>query len=207
MLTDVFPRLKSLLQPSYRAFYFAIPSRSNPRRPRATLSEIRNLKSRGFTIIELVIVLVLIGIIAVYAAPRLGDMTAMKAVAFADKLRADIRYAQNLAMTQGRRTRVQYGAGFYFVTQDTTGICGGFNPVNDPAGTGALLVLLNAGTYAGITINPSMVCLEFDSLGRPNVCSPGVCTTNVSGMTIGVIANGVTTVDTVAVSSQTGAVN
>lgn len=165
---------------------------------------------KGFTLIELVMVLVLIGIIALFVAPRLGNMTTTNAGAFSDKLRADIRYAQNLAMTRGKRTRVQFIASIYSVTQDTSvaGDCTGpFPAVTDPAGSGVLLVQINTGSYAGITINASMLCLEFDSLGRPYVCGVGVCSTNPSGMTIGVIANGVTTVDTVTVSAQTGAVN
>jgi MSHA pilin protein MshC len=171
------------------------------------------MNNRGFTLIELIMVLVLIGIVALFAAPKLGNMTTTNAAVFADKLRADIRYAQNLAMTRGRRTRVQFTATIYSVTQDAgaTGICDLFPSVTDPAGSGALLVQINTGNYTGITIGPSRLCLEYDSAGKPYDCTvapaPGACATTQNGMTITVIANGVTTVDTVKITSQTGAVN
>ena len=57
------------------------------------------MNRKGFTLIELIMVIVLIGIIAVYAAPRLSSVTDTKAGAFVDKLRADIRYAQSQAVS------------------------------------------------------------------------------------------------------------
>ena len=63
-------------------------------------------ENRGFTLAELVIIILLIGILAVFVAPRMLDVTSTKAAAFADKLRADIRYTQNAAMTANRRYRV-----------------------------------------------------------------------------------------------------
>jgi len=71
-------------------------------------AEKRIMNHKGFTLMELVMVIVLIAIVAVFVAPRLGDVTAMKAGAFTSKLRADIRYAQNLAMTRNRRARVYF---------------------------------------------------------------------------------------------------
>ena len=162
---------------------------------------------KGFTLIELVMIMVLIGILAAVVIPKLGNMTTTNAAAFSDKLRADIRYAQNLAMTRGRRTRVNFTTSSYMVSQDTSTNCGSFTTASDPAGSGNLSVTLNAGIYAGITINPSMLCLEYDSLGRPYVCGGGACSITLSGMAITVIANGVTTVGTVTITPQTGAVN
>ena len=169
------------------------------------------MNRKGFTLIELVMVLVVIGIMAGVVIPRLGNMRTTNASSFADKLRVDIRYAQNLAMTRGKRTRVDFTASSYTVSQDTSaaGNCSTMTTVTDPAGSAALSVALNAGSYAGITIGPSMACLEYDSIGKPYVCGAvgGPCSTALGGMTITVIANGATTVDTVTVWAQTGAVN
>ena len=89
---------------------------------------------RGFTLIELIMVIVLIGIIAIAAAPKMVDIIGTKAGSFQDKLRADIRYAQNLAMTSGLRSRVDFSvANQYSIQSSTTSTCSAFIPATDPA--------------------------------------------------------------------------
>ncbi|HAK60447.1 MAG TPA: hypothetical protein DCO77_08710, partial [Nitrospiraceae bacterium] len=84
------------------------------------------MNHKGFTLIELVMILVLVGIIAAVAVPRMSDVTGTNASAFAGKLRADIRYAQNLAMTENQRYRVYVNtapspAAGYAVVNDADG--------------------------------------------------------------------------------------
>ncbi len=174
---------------------------------------------RGFTLIELVMVIVLIGIIAVFVAPRLPNITTTNAGAFVDKLRADIRYAQNLAMTRNRRTRVYFnGAGpapvtapvnGYTVGTDSSvaGDCSAFALATDPAAGGGLSVILGLGEYTGITVPaPSANCLEYDSLGRPYTCGVGACSAVPLAATMTADVNGDATMR-VSVAIQTGAVN
>jgi len=172
--------------------------------------------NEGFTLIELIMVIVLIGIIAFFAAPRLGTIPSTNAGAFADKLRADVRYVQDVAMTKNRRTRVYFnGTGIapaagYTAVQDSSvpGNCSTFTVVTDPASFGNLTVTLNAGSFTGITIAPTMTCLEYDTLGQPYNCggSLGSCSSTAAGMSIVVNGNGAA-VSTLAVAAQTGAVN
>ena len=152
------------------------------------------------------VVIVLIGIIAVFVAPKLGDVTSTKAGAFASKLRVDIRYAQNLAMSQNRRYRVYFNTApapnpGYAVVNDADGntTWGEVGEVAlDPAGSGNLNVTLNAGQYAEITVStPAGGFIEFDSLGAPTVGG---------GVVLTVIANGVAA-GTMTITAQTGAVN
>lgn len=169
------------------------------------------MNHKGFTLIELVMVLVLIGIVAVFVAPRLGNITTTNAGALRDKLRADIRYAQNLAMMKNNRTRVTLTNTTYAVTQDNSAAsdCGSFAAVTDPAGEGNLSVVLDTGNYAGITITPSINCLEYDSLGRPYNCDGVVsppCSTVPLAVTMTADVNGDATMR-VSVTIQTGAVN
>jgi MSHA pilin protein MshC len=174
-------------------------------------------EQRGFTLIELVMVLVLIGILAAFVAPKLGNVTSTKAGSFTDKLRADMRYAQDLAMTRNMRSRIYFnGAAMpgigaapnpgYEVVTSATGTCSALSPASDPAGGGTLAVTLGSGDYSGLTIAPSMTCLEYDSLGQPYSCVAGSCSTVLSGMTVTVNANGAPT-RAVTISPQTGAVN
>jgi MSHA pilin protein MshC len=177
------------------------------------------MNQKGFTLIELVMVIILLGIVAVFIAPRLPNVTTTNAGAFVDKLRADIRYAQNLAMTRNRRTRVYFngtgpapvtapGQG-YTVGIDNSGAsdCSVFALASDPSGGGNLLVTLGAGSYTGITVPaPSSTCLEYDSLGRPYTCGAGACSTVPLAATMTADVNGDATMR-VSVTIETGAVN
>ncbi len=58
-------------------------------------------KQKGFTLTEVIIVLVIIGIISVFAVPRLYDhYHNIKVMAAAKQIMADIRYAQSIAMNE-----------------------------------------------------------------------------------------------------------
>lgn len=186
------------------AFYFAMPIRGSMRR----------MQQKGFTLIELVMVLVLIGIIAVFVAPKLGDVTSTKAAALKDKLRADLRYAQNLAMTKNRRARVFFNVapaptpdGYAVVVDNSpAGDCSAFAAATDPAGGGNLSVTLDVGGYADITVAPSATCLEYDSLGRPYACGGAACSTAPLVVAMTADVNNDATMR-VTVNIQTGAVN
>jgi len=165
----------------------------------------------GFTLIELVMVIVLIGILAVVVAPRLGNVTGTNASALKDKLRADLRYTQNLAMTRSQRYRMYLNASpapasGYAVVNDANadgwGTTGANEYAPDPAGGGPLLVTLNTGDFTGMTIgvpaNGAGGFVEFNSLGSPT--TGGVAL-------IRVYANGVAIGNDITISAQTGAVN
>jgi prepilin-type N-terminal cleavage/methylation domain-containing protein len=161
------------------------------------------MNRKGFTLIELVIIIILIAIVAVVVAPKLGDVTTTKASSFRDKLKTDIRYAQDLAMTRNTRYRVYFngsGAGApangYIIVSDSNanGTWGETGEIAmDPAGGGNLSVTLNTGQYAGITVStPAGGFIEFNSLGVPT-----------AAVTLTITPGG----QTVTVTAQTGAVN
>ncbi|MHB8836176.1 MAG: GspH/FimT family pseudopilin [Candidatus Methylomirabilia bacterium] len=174
------------------------------------------LSQKGFTLLELVVVLLVLAILSVFVAQKIGNVTSMKAAAFAKKLRADIRYAQNVAMTRNRRTRVYFNGfqaapnpwGYAVVIDGAAGLCNAFAPVNNPDRSGNLTVTLDAGDYAGISVNPSTTCLEFDSLGTPYDCIANLanCASPTAGMTI-IVPAAAAAVNTVTVTAGTGAVN
>mgnify|MGYP001562287724 CR=1 FL=1 len=161
----------------------------------------RSKNQDGFTLIELIVIIVLLAIIAAVAIPRLGDVASMKAAATSEKIKSDIRYAQELAMTQNRSYRVYFNtspapASGYAVVNNangngTWGEAGEFAP--DPSGKGNLSVTLNSGDYAGVTASSSVNPIEFNSLGRP---TGGATTITVSPGSY-----------TITISAETGAVN
>jgi len=65
-----------------------------------------HLRHRGFTLIELIMVIVLVGVLAVVAAPRFANTGDFDAVGYAHRLEGLIRYAQKTAIAQRQLVRV-----------------------------------------------------------------------------------------------------
>lgn len=70
------------------------------------------MKRSGFSLIELVVILIVLGILAASLLPRSTDRS-ISVGAQADQLAGDIRYVQSLAMTQGQRYRINLTATTY----------------------------------------------------------------------------------------------
>lgn len=65
---------------------------------------------RGFTLIELIMVIVLLGVLSVFAAPRLFNSQDFYAKGFHDETMAYLRFAQKTAIAQRRTVCVTFGA-------------------------------------------------------------------------------------------------
>src|SRR5258706_5123120 len=93
------------------------------------------IRSRGFTLRELIIVLVIVGIISAVALSRTGNDPVMLSTQV-DQLAGDIRYVQALAMTQGQRYIVSFPSAATYGFIDSS-----WNPVLQPAsGSNAAVV-------------------------------------------------------------------
>lgn len=112
--------------------------------------------------IELVIVLILAGMLAVYAIPRMTTPQSITLPAVANQLIGTIRYAQNLSMSQGQRYRINFAAGSYGITD----MSGGTASLPPTAGT---IVLLSPAILSGW--NPPLTngYVAFDTRGIPYI--------------------------------------
>lgn len=157
---------------------------------------------RGFTIVELIVVIVVIGILSTLAATRLLGRENIAAPAFAQQARAMIRYGQKLAVAQNRPV-------FVAVTSSRVALCydsGCAAAVAAPGGgnTGSATTLAACGgtgwycegVPSGVTLDSPTTLMFFDEQGRP------FAGTDIQGSDISTFS-----VTTIAVTGAAGSEN
>ena len=113
----------------------------------------------GFTLIELIMVIVLIGVLAVFAAPRIFKSDDFNARGFHDETLAFLRYAQKTAIAQRRTVCVSLNAAGVALTMDT----------NTPAdGACDAVPTLPNVPRGGSGLAGSVVSFQFTPLGSTN---------------------------------------
>ncbi len=77
----------------------------------------RQSRQHGFTLIELVAVLVILGIVAAVAAPRFFDNAVFTERGYADEIAASLRYARRIAIASDCNVRFTVNAAGYSAAQ------------------------------------------------------------------------------------------
>lgn len=139
--------------------------------------------ARGFTLIEAVVVLLLIGIMAVYAINRVEDQQ-FRVIAEADALRAALRYAQSRAMADIYTWGISLSAGSYQLVEDNPTVSGASLPGQGGA---------SRAMPSGVTLGGANLIL-FDWRGQP-------VTGNISA--IGGTASAATAFQSITVTTST----
>lgn len=131
------------------------------------MNNIKRISVNGFTVLELVLVILIIGVIAVTTVPN-WTATQQGIEYEARRLLGDLRYTQAMSMTTGQRYRLVITSSNSYQILNPSG-----SPVMLPTG-GTSLILSNNITFGSLTNLPNSL-VAYDSNGIPYVdtASPG----------------------------------
>ena len=119
----------------------------------------------GFTLVELVMVMIIVGILAVFAAPRFFDADIFKSRGFADQVQASLRYAQKVAIAQRRNVCVELTANDITLKIASAGGAASACDTNLISPTGESPYKINTPS-ASIALAYSSANFGFNALGR-----------------------------------------
>lgn len=142
----------------------------------------------GFTMVELIVTMVIIGIMAIAIVPRMGSLRNFDEIGFRDQVKAALEYARKSAVAARRHVQITIVGGTI-----TVGRASALPETNPTTYTNLQLPGINSHTFAvpsGVTIAPDTT-LVFDPLGRPS-----------AGATLAISGAG-----TISVEAETGYVH
>ena len=130
----------------------------------------------GFTFIELIVIVMILGVLALAVSGRFAERAAFDARGYFDQLVAATRYAQRYAVASGCTVRIEINADSHaLTTQDA--ICGFGTVVQSPAG-GAF----TGNAPSGVSVTAGAGSYDFDARG--NVSAGGGVTVAGGGNAI-----------------------
>lgn len=112
-------------------------------------------RQTGVTLVELIMGMIIMGVLAAIAVPRLMDTSVFQSSGFANQLQSALRYAQKQAIARHSLVCVALTTNSIKLTTDAT--CS--TNLNFPEGGNAL------NAPSGVTLSPAPTNFNFDALG------------------------------------------
>lgn len=137
-------------------------------------------RHQGFTVVELIVVIVVVGILAATVLPRFSGSTGFEERGFHDSLISALRYAQKTAISARLTACATFSTSPVQVSFRVSSVQGASN-----CSTGTDLVLPGASTNVlapqrgNVTFSSAPASVIFDSAGRPAVAA----SIGISGLT------------------------
>ena len=135
-------------------------------------------KRNGFTLVELIVVIVLISVLAVYAAPKLSDMSEDLESPFYSMAMSRIRSVQEANMTtdDGNCSLMLMAAGAIAEVRTGDGKCYGSDSIKIPAG---VRNFNESSRFSKVTVkvgeievkSDMMAVVSFDRIGNVRACA------------------------------------
>jgi MSHA pilin protein MshC len=174
---------------------------------------------KGFTMVELIVVILLVGILGAIGAGRFFNRTGFDAAAFGEQGAAMLRYAQKLAIAQNRRVFVQASTQGLSLCYSAASPCADADRVSAPSGSSSggsatRAFCTSGGAYvaawdcegvpggATMTLNPADAAVfYFNGLGRPYLATDNG-DSNFQGLALTISGDGAAR--TISVAQETG---
>jgi MSHA pilin protein MshC len=134
---------------------------------------------RGFTLVELLTVLMVTALLATLAVPRLTDRTALQERGARDQLRTMIAHGRRVAMTQQREVCVLVAPAQARAVYANAGGCLPASPLRDPSGNAAYQIDMPPSIALG-----GAALLRFNTRGQPVPALDQIVTVGTLAITV-----------------------
>jgi MSHA pilin protein MshC len=129
--------------------------------------------------VELTVVMLLMGILAAVALPRLTSRTVLQERGLHDQTKSMLQYVRKVAVTQRRDACVLLSATQIQAVYTVANACSLAAPINEPGNSGAFIVQVPSGIAVG-----GAALVRFNPLGQPVPNNNLAITLGTLGLTI-----------------------